>query len=422
MTKSLTLTALLIAAAAFQVRSEDWPQWGGPNRDSYSKEKGLLQKWPDGGPKRVWLNENAGIGYAGVAIANGQIFTMGGREGNEHLLALNEKDGKEIWSAKMSPILKNGWGDGPRGTPTVLDGTVYALSGKGQLIAANAKDGKVLWKKELSELGGKEQNWGYTESPLVENGTVYITPGGDKGAVAALDAKSGNVKWQSKDFVVDNVHYSSLVATDLNGTRQLIRLAEKKLAGLDAKTGKLLWQVDYPGKVAVIPTPIVKGNKIYVTAGYDTGVSKLIEIDAQNKPKEIYENTVMRNHHGGVILHNDHIYGYSDINRGNWVCQKFDTGEQVWAEKAIGKGAVTFADNRLYCISEDKGVVALVEPSAEGYKEHGQFTLDPQSKQRSNRGKIWMHPVIANGKLYLRDQELLSCYDVSAGPKTASTR
>jgi outer membrane protein assembly factor BamB len=422
MTKSLTLTALLIAATALQVRSEDWPQWGGPNRDSYSKEKGLLQKWPEGGPKRVWLNDSAGIGYAGVAIANGQIFTMGGREGNEHLIALNEKDGKEIWSAQMSPILKNGWGDGPRGTPTVVDGAVYALSGKGQLIAANAKDGKVLWKKELSELGGKEQTWGYTESPLVENGTVYITPGGDKGAVAALDAKTGEVKWQSKDFVVDNVHYTSLVATDLNGTRQLIRLTEKKLAGLDAKTGKLLWSVDYPGKVAVIPTPIVKGNKIYVTAGYDTGVSKLVEVGANNQVKEIYENTVMRNHHGGVILHNDHIYGYSDINRGNWVCQKFDTGEQVWAEKAIGKGATTFADGRLYCISEDKGEVALVEPTPEGYKEHGKFTLDPQSEQRSNRGKIWMHPVIANGKLYLRDQELLSCYDVSAGAKTASIR
>ncbi|MGZ8898580.1 MAG: outer membrane protein assembly factor BamB family protein, partial [Limisphaerales bacterium] len=199
-------------------------------------------------------------------------------------------------------------------------------------------------------------------------------------------------------------------------------LTEKKLAGLDAKTGKLLWETDYPGKTAVIPTPIVKGNKIYVTAGYDTGVSKLIEIDAQNKPKEIYSNTVMRNHHGGVILHSGHIYGYSDISRGNWVCQNFETGEEVWAEKAIGKGAVTFADGRLYCLSEGKGEVALVEPSAEGWKEHGRFTLQAQSAKRSQNGKIWMHPVVANGKLYLRDQELLSCYDIGTGAKTASIR
>lgn len=419
MTKSLTFTALFIAAAAFQVQSEDWPQWGGPKRDHKSAETGLLQKWPEGGPKRVWLNENTGIGYSGPAIVDGRIYIMGGRDGKEQLIVLNEKDGKEIWKLEMSDILKNGWGDGPRGTPTVVDGNIYAISGKGTLLAAS-KDGKVLWKKELNELGGKEQNWGYTESPLVENGIVYCTPGGSKGAVVALDAKTGEVKWQSSDFVVENVHYSSLVATDLNGTRQLIRLTEKKLAGINAKDGKLLWQHDYPGKVAVIPTPIVKGNKIYVTAGYDTGVSMLVEIDAQNKPKEIYQNTVMRNHHGGVVLHNDHVFGYSDINRGSWVCQKFDTGEQVWAEKAIGKGSVTFADGRLYCYSEDTGTIALIEPSTQAWKAHGQFKLDPQSSKRSNRGKVWTHPVIANGKLYLRDQELFSCYDVSAGAKTAS--
>jgi outer membrane protein assembly factor BamB len=420
MTKSLTLTALLIAASALQVRSEDWPQWGGPARDHKSADSGLLQKWPEAGPKRLWLQENLGLGYSGPAIVSGRIYIMGARDGKEFLIALNEKDGKEIWAAEMSPMLENGpWGEGPRGTPTVQDGRVYTMSGKGTLIAADIKDGKVLWKKAMSDLGGKEQDWGYTESPLVENGVVYCTPGGKQGAVAALDAKTGELKWQSKDFVVERTHYSSLVATDLNGTRQLIRLTERKLAGLDAKTGKLLWQVDYPGKVAVIPTPIVKGNKIYVTAGYDTGASKLIEIGPGNEVKEIYQNTVMRNHHGGVVLHNEHIYGFSDINRGNWVCQKFDTGDQVWAEKAIGKGAVTYADNRLYCLSEDKGIVALVEPSPEGYKEHGKFTLEAQSGKRSKNGKVWTHPVIANGKLYLRDQEFLSCYDVSSGAKTA---
>ena len=420
MTKSLTFTALFIAAAASQVRSEDWPQWGGPNRDHKSAESGLLQTWAEGGPKRVWLVENLGAGYAGPAIANGRIYIMGGRDKKEFLIALNEKDGKEVWAAEISPMLENGpWGDGPRGTPSVVDGNIYAISGKGTLLAAD-KNGKVLWKKELKELGGKDQTWGYTESPLVENGIVYCTPGGDKGAVVALDAKTGELKWQSSEFVVPNVHYSSLVATDLNGTRQLIRLTEKKLAGLNAKDGKLLWEVDYPGKVAVIPTPIVKGNKIYATAGYDTGASKLIEIESGNKVKEIYQNRVLANHHGGVVLVNDHVYGFGEASRGNWVCQKFDTGEEVWAEKGIGKGAATYADNRLYCISEGKGEVALVEPSPTAYKEHGKFTLQAQSSKRSQNGKVWTHPVIANGKLYLRDQEFFSCYDVSAGAKTAS--
>jgi outer membrane protein assembly factor BamB len=422
MTKSLTFTALLIAAAAFQVRAEDWPQWGGPTRDHKSAETGLLQEWPDGGPKRLWVVENLGAGYAGPAIVNGRIYIMGSREKKEFLIALNEKDGKEIWAAEMSPMLENGpWGDGPRGTPTIHEGQIYAISGKGTLIAANANDGKVAWKKSLEELGGKLQTWGFTESPLVENGMVYCTPGGDKGAVAALDAKTGDLKWQSKDFVVDNTHYSSLIGADINGARQLLRLTEKKLAGLDAKTGKLLWQTDFPGKVAIIPTPIVKGNKIYVTGGYDSGC-KLIEIDAQNNVKEIYQEKTMVNHHGGVVLIADHIYGFTERNRGNWICHEFATGKEVWAEKGIGKGAVTYADGRLYCISEGKGEVALVEPSPAAYKEHGRFTLQAQSEKRSQNGRIWTHPVIANGKLYLRDQEFFSCYDVSAGAKTASTQ
>ena len=423
MTKSLTLTALLIAATAFQARSEDWPQWGGPNRDHKSTEKGLLQKWPEGGPKRVWLNQNLGLGYAGLAIKDGRIYIMGGRDNKEYLIALNEKDGKEIWAAEMSPMLENGqWGDGPRGTPTVADGHVYSISGTGALIAADAKDGKVAWKKTMAEFGGQQQNWGYTESPLVENGVLYCTPGGNKGAVIALDAKSGELKWQSSDFVVPNTHYSSLVATDLNGTHQLIRFTEKKLAGIDSKTGKLLWETDFPaGRTAVIPTPIIKENKIYVTAGYGAGC-KLVEIGPKNEVKEIYANTVLGNHHGGVVLVNDHLFGFGEANRGEWVCQKLDTGNEVWTDKAIGKGAILFADGRLYCLSEEKGEVALVKPSTEGWEEHGRFTLQAQSSKRSRSGKIWMHPVVANGKLYLRDQEFLSCYDVSAGVKTASTR
>lgn len=422
MTKSLILTALLTTAATLPIQAEDWPQWGGPTRDHKSAEKGLLQKWPEAGPKRVWLVENLGPGYAAPAVANGRIYIMGSRDKKEFLIALNEKDGKELWTTEMSPMLENGpWGDGPRGTPSVVDGHVYAISGKGALLATDL-NGKVIWKKNLGDLGGKEQNWGYTESPLVENGVLYCTPGGDQGAIVALDAKTGDLKWRSTEFIDNNVHYSSIVAADINGTRQLIRLTERKLTGVNAKDGKLLWQVDYPGKVAVIPTPIVKGNKVYVTAGYDTGVSKLLEIGPDNKVNEIYENTVMRNHHGGVVLHNDHVYGFSDINRGNWVCQKFDTGEEVWAEKGIGKGAVTYADNRLYCLSEEKGIVALVEASPTKWTEHGKFTLDPQSTKRSRNGRVWTHPVIANGKLYLRDQEFFSCYDISAGGKVASTQ
>jgi outer membrane protein assembly factor BamB len=418
MTKSLTALALLCATSIFQTQGEDWPQWGGPARDHVSKEKGLLQKWPAGGPKRVWLSTEAGLGYSGVSVADGRVYTMGAREGTEFLLAFDLKDGKEVWSAEIGALLRNNWGDGPRGTPTVAEGRVYALGGQGTLIAVNAKDGKLQWKKTMQSLGGVIQNWGFTESVLVENGVVYCTPGGKKGAMAALDAATGNVKWQSKDFT-EETQYSSIVPTDLNGARQLIQFVKVKVVGINAKDGALLWEADFPGRsaAAIIPTPVVKDNAVFVTSGYGTGC-KMIRINAGNKVEEVYANKVMVNHHGGVVLVGNNLYGYSD-GKG-WVCQDFATGKEIWADKTLGKGALTYADGRLYCLDESKGTVVLAEASPQGWKEHGRFVLDPQTQQRSNRGKIWTHPVIANGRLYLRDQELLSCYDVSGGTKTAS--
>jgi len=400
-----------VAAGFFSATAGDWPQWGGPNRDHISKESGLLQKWPEGGPKRLWINEKGGIGYAGFSVVDGRLFTMGAREGKEQLLALDANEGKELWASEIGPLLKNDWGDGPRGTPAVDGDQVFTISGHGKVVAASVKDGKVLWSKSLiDDLGGKLPGWGYTESLLVEGGVVYCTPGGSKGTIAALDKATGELKWQSSE-VTEPAHYSSIVSTDLNGTRQLIQLTEKQLTSVSAKDGKLLWKSPWPGRVAVIPTPVVQGNHVYITTGYGVG-SKLVKVDANNKPSDVYENKVMKNHHGGVVLLDGHIYGYSD--GPGWICQNFLTGEEVWADKKLDKGAVTYAGGRLYCLEERTGTVALMEPSPKGWTEHGRFKLDPQTKLRAPRGMIWTHPVIANGKLYLRDQELIFCFDVSS--------
>ena len=139
----------------------------------------------------------------------------------------------------------------------------------------------------------------------------------------------------------------------------------------------------------------------------------LVEVDAANKATVVYDNKVMKNHHGGVMLLADHLYGHSDSV--GWVCQDFATGKQAWRERSkLGKGAVAYADERLYCLDEEDGEVALVEPTTEGWREHGRFKLDPQTEQRKPSGRIWTHPVIANGVLYLRDQELLQAFEVSA--------
>ena len=408
-----TLTALLFAISLLtaSAASGDWPQWRGPDRTDVSKETGLLKSWPEGGPARIWLFEGAGLGYAGPAIAGGKLFTMGIRESSEWLIAVDAATGKELWAAKIGSVLKNGWGDGPRGTPTVDGANVYALGGQGSLICANVADGKVVWQKSMKDFAGKTPDWGYTESVLIDGNKVVCTPGGGQGAVIALDKKTGDTLWQSKDFT-DGAQYSSVIAANHNGAHQLIQLTMRHVAGLNAADGKVLWTVDFPGKVAVIPTPIFQDGQVYVTAGYGVGCLSF-KVGANNAITGLYTNKVMKNHHGGAILVDGHVYGHSD--GVGWVCQNFKTGEEVWSEKnALGKGAVTYADGMLYCLAENNGTVALVDASPKGWKERSRFKLDPQTTQRNPQGRIWTHPVIAGGRLYLRDQELLSCYDVKA--------
>ncbi len=386
----------------------DWPQWRGPNRDDLSKETGLLKQWPVEGPKKVWMSEAGGLGYAGFSVVKGKLFTLGARDQAEFILAFDANTGKELWSAPLGKRLANDWGDGPRGTPTVDGDRIYALGGDGTLVCVNLADGKPVWKKTMQELGGAVPKWGYTESVLVDGNKVLCTPGGGKGTVAALDKLTGKVIWQSTDWT-EGAHYSSIIAADHNGKRQYIQLVMSSVAGLDAATGKVLWKAPWIGKVAVIPTAIYKDGFVYITSGYGAGC-KQIKIGANNEVTDVYENKVMKNHHGGVILIGDHIYGHSDGYA--WVCQNFKTGEEVWASKSLTKGAVGYADGMLYCLEENSGNVALVEATPKGWSEKGRFKLDPQTTQRSKQGRIWTHPVISNGKLYLRDQELIFCFDV----------
>lgn len=406
--KSLALFSLAaLALPAVGAAGADWPRWRGPDHSAVSKETGLLKTWPAGGPKRVWLFENAGHGYSGPAIAGGKYFTLGTRDGSEILLVLDAATGKELWTAKLGAVLGNDWGDGPRGTPTVDGERVYALSGPGSLSCISVADGKVLWQAQMKDLGGKVPNWGYAESVLVDGPHVVCTPGGAKGALVAFDKLTGKVKWQSKDFT-DPAHYSSIVPATINNTAQYVQRTEKSIVGISARDGKMLWQTTFPGRTAVIPTPIVRGNEVYVTAGYGAGC-KLVRIEANNEVTTVYENKVIKNHHGGVILVGDHLYGHGDPA---WVCQNFKTGEEVWSQKSFGKGAIGAADGMLYCLEEGSGTVVLIEASPKGWKESGRFKLDPQTKIRSSRGRIWTHPVISNGKLYLRDQDLIYCFDV----------
>ena len=407
----MRILLLGIVAIGLTCVADDWPRWRGADFSDISKEKNLLKTWPEGGPKRVWLNEDAGLGYAGIAVVKDVIYTMGLRDQTEFLIAIKAADGKELWKAEIGERFENSWGDGPRGTPTVDGEMVYALGAQGVLVAASTKDGKVAWSKKMSEFGGKTPSWGYTESPLVDGDKVVVTPGGDKGAIVALNKKTGATIWQSTEFT-DPAQYASLIAFDHNGARQYCQLTMQNIVGVNAKDGKVLWKHPFPGKTAVIPTPIFRNGEVYVSAGYGVGSSK-IRLGAGNEITVVFDNKVMKNHHGGVVLFGDHLYGHSD--GPGWLCQDWKTGDEVWSERsAIGKGAITIADGQMYLLDEGKGTVVLADATPTGWKERGRFTLEPQTTKRKSRGKIWTHPVISNGKLYLRDQELLFCFDVAA--------
>ena len=354
--------ALTICAQHAFCSAHDWPQWRGPDRTGVSKETGLLQSWPEGGPKRLWVYDTAGNGYSGPAIVQGKLFTLGTRDGAEVLLCLDANTGKELRVAPLGDLRKDDRGDGPRGTPTVDGDRIYAMSGEGLLVCANASDGKAVWKQSMSDLGGQVPRWGYSESVLVDGDKVLCTPGGSKGAVAALDKRTGKLLWQSAEFT-DGAHYSSIIPADLNGTRQLIQRTEKSVVGLSASDGKVLWKASFPGRVAVVPTPIYRDGHVYVAAGYGAGC-KLIKIGPGNEVTTVYENSLMKNHHGGVVLVGDHVYGHADPG---WLCQNFLTGEEVWNSRAFGKGAVTSADGMLYCIEEGSGAVVLAGASPKGW-------------------------------------------------------
>jgi outer membrane protein assembly factor BamB len=411
-----TLPALVLGLTTLPSTAADWPSWRGPARDNRSPDTGLLKSWEKAGPALVWTFENAGKGYSSPAIVGEDLFITGSRDGQATLICLNAATGKEKWATPIGGDpekgYNTGWGAGTRGAPTVGSGIVYALSANGELAAVDAKSGKVSWTRDLvKEFGGKVPEWGYAESPLLDDGKLIVTPGGDGGAIVALDPATGKDLWRSKDLK-NPAQYSSVIVAEVDGKRQYIQLFMNAVAGVDAKSGELLWTSPWPGgRTAVIPTPIYHDGHVYITSGYGAG-SKLVSIKG-GEATDVWDNKVMKNHHGGVVLVDGHLYGFSD--GGGVICQNFKTGEQVWNERGEGiqKGAVHYADGMLYCLDEQEGSVFLIEASPKGYKEHGRFSLPRETELRKGtRGLVWTHPVVINGKLYLRDQDLMFCFDV----------
>lgn len=390
----------------------DWPQWRGPNRDGISPETSLLRQWPKGGPPMAWKAAGLGVGFASVSVAGGRIFTMGEDDRFSFIHALDEPTGKWLWSAKVGVKGAPGGYPGPRCTPTVEGGLVFALGQYGDLVCVEAGTGKEVWRRSLlKDFGGRMMSdWGYSESPLVDDERLVCTPGGGQGTLLALNKATGATLWRTSDFT-DDAAYSSVVAATIAGVPQYVQLTDASVAGVAPADGKVLWRARRRGAVAVVPTPIVRDDHVYVTSGYGVGchLFKVVPTNPAFQAEQVWANKVMVNHHGGVVRVGEHLYGYSD-GKG-WTCQEFQTGKAVWQDKTkLDKGAIACADGHLYLRGEGgAGTVVLIEATPEGWKEKGRFDQPNRSEARS-----WPHPVIANGRLYLRDQDVLLCYDLKA--------
>ena len=393
------LAVLLLPLLAM---ADDWPQWRGVNRDGKSAEKGLLRKWPAEGPKKLWAVKGLGEGYASFSVVKGVLYTAGQFGDMEKVLAFKVKDGEKLWEADAGGSFRESRGHGPRGTPTIDGDKLYSLSADGTLVCLNIATGKKVWGYNILEkFGGGVPHWGISESPLVEGNKLIVMPGGSGASVVALNKLDGSLIWKSQS---DRAGYSSAIAFDQGGSRKLAVLSGQGAMGLEASSGELLWRYDkVSNRTANIATPIYNEGRIFVSTAYGTGCA-LLNIPAKGeKMQEVYFNSEMQNHYNTSVLIGDYLYGAS--GNAAWIAMKWATGEVAWKERAVGKGMVLFADGMLFMQGE-KGVLGIAEATPTGYNELSKFTI------KIGNYPLWTQPVLANGVLYVRDQDDLMAFAV----------
>jgi outer membrane protein assembly factor BamB len=411
---------LLVGAVLLPCRSSaaDWAQWRGPQRNGISTEGGLLKEWPKEGPKLSWQASEIGSGYSTPAVVGQRLYLLS-NEGleNEFVQALAAQDGKRVWQTRLGNV-GNPKQQPPypaaRSTPTVEGEVLYALGSDGDLACVETANGKVRWQKSLrADFGGKPGTWAYSESPLIDGDALVCTPGGDEATLVALNKKTGEVIWKAAVPGGDEAAYASAIVVEAAGAKQYVQMLSGGLVGVDAKTGKFLWR--YKETLsrfkANIPMPVARGNQVYSAgAGTGGGLVRLKGSGGTVEPEQVYLSPKLPAGIGSSILQGDYLYGTG--NQG-LLCVEFATGNIKWDDKALGAASLCYADGRLYLHGEN-GEVALVEATAEGYREKGRFSPPDQPKRRGPMEKAWAYPVVANGRLYIRDHNMLWCYDVKA--------
>lgn len=399
-----------VAAAVAVAPADDWPQWRGPDRTGISKEKGLLQEWPDGGPKLAWKVDKFGTGYSSPAVVKGVVYTQTTRDGTEFAVALDEKTGTEKWATEIGKVGPNKGPQypGTRATPTVDGDRLYCLASDGELNCVDT-GGKVVWHKNLAkEFAGEVGSWAYTESVLIDGDALVCTPGGKTATLAKLKKATGEAIWRAAVPGGDIADYASIMPVTVGGKKQYVQYMRKAVVGVDAETGKFLWKNSRTqDQGASILTPVVDKNVVFVAGSRTGGAALKLTADGDAvKADELYFEKAVAPSMGGAILLDGHLYSTAG-QPGKLVCSDFATGKVKWTEPAVGAASLCYADGRLY-LRGWAGEIALAAVSPDKYEEKGRFKQPDKSKTQG-----WPHPVVANGKLYVRDMDVLLCFDVA---------
>ena len=412
-TYRLPLALCLIASLA---TAADWPQWRGPDRNGISAETGLLQEWPESGPKLLWQAE-VGDGYGAVAVVGDRFYIVGNRGMEEEFVAARSvEDGKQIWSVPLGKV-----GDPDqrpaypkaRSTPTIDGGVLYAFSSDGDLAAIQLATGEKLWAGNVrADFGGKPGNWAYGESPLVDDGKVIVTPGGAEATLIAVNKADGHVVWRAAVPGGDVAAYSSPTVVTAAGRKQYVQFLDEGVVGVDAKNGDFLWRYAKTSTgPANIADPISHDGYVYSTNArrFGAGLVRLTQSSGGVSAEEVYFERYAPNTLGGQVLLDGVLYG---TNQEGLVAADFMTGKVSWQSEG-GPGSVLYADGRIY-VHWESGEVSLAEATAEAFHEHGRFT-PPNAPEHllGPREVSWSYPVVSNGRLYIRDMGTLWCYDVS---------
>ena len=398
-------TALALNAFAF---AGDSPRWRGLNRDGKYAETGLLAAWPADGPKALWTINGIGEGFSSVSVANGAIYTTGmTHDAHTGILSSLSLDGALNWRIEYGAEWE-GQQPGTRCCPTVDSGRVYVLSGHGVLVCVDAKTGKAIWQVDIAKkFGGTAPMCGFAESLLIDGDNVICTPGGKDACVVALNKNTGETVWTTAGLS-EQAAYCSPILVERGGLRLIITEPVQSIVGINAANGEVVWRQPFDENETMqnhSVTPVYADGLLYATSGHRKG-GCMYELSAAGRSIALkWQDTVLNTLHGGLVFLNGYVYGSACSQ--HWICLRASDGNVMYRERGIGMGSLIYADGNFYCYGE-KGALALVRAKPDA------FEMVSSVKITSGEGQHWAHPVIANGRLYLRHGDTLTAFDIRA--------